>query len=108
MARNDNSIKKIARREAAVLLGLLFVGLVLMPFGIYLVGQEVFGEYGGHGYGDFFGALSGKIRNRDADAWFLVLSPYLAWQFVRLAALAWRLTSSRQNEKSRSTSHTPL
>ncbi len=106
MARNDNSIKQIARREAAVLLGLLFVGLVLMPFGIYLVGQEVFGEYGGHGYGDFFGTLSGKIRNRDAVAWFLVLSPYLAWQFVRLVLLAWRHTSPRQNEKLRATSHT--
>ncbi len=105
MARIDNSIKQIARREAALLLGLLFVGLVLMPFGIYVVGREVFGDYGGHGYGDFFGTLSGKIRNRDAVAWFLVLSPYLAWQFVRLTAFAWRLASAHPSKNSSSTSH---
>jgi len=93
VATKSNSFKQIARRESALFLGLLFIGLVLMPFGIYLVGQEVFGDYSGHGYGDFFGTLSGKIRNRDAVAWFLVLSPYLAWQLVRLTALAWRRAS---------------
>jgi hypothetical protein len=39
---------------------------------------------------DFFGNLSGKIRSGDAVAWFLVLSPWLAWQVLRLAALGWR------------------
>jgi len=106
VANNDNSMKKTARREALLLFGLLFVGLVLMPFGIYLVGREVFGDYGGHGYGDFFGRLSAKIRNGDAVAWFLVLSPYLTWQFVRLTTLAWRLASSHPAKNSSSTSHT--
>jgi hypothetical protein len=93
VTNNGNSFKHIARRETALFLGLLFIGFVLMPFGIYLVGQEVFGDYSGHGYRDFFGTLSAKIRNGDAVAWFLVLSPYLVWQFVRLTALAWRRAS---------------
>jgi hypothetical protein len=96
-------MKNTVRREIALLFVLLFVGLVLMPLGIYLVGREVFGEYGGHGYGDYFGTLSGKIRSRDAVAWFLVLSPYLAWQFVRLTAFAWRLASSHPSKNSSST-----
>ena len=56
-------MKRTARREAVLLLGLLFIGLILMPFGIYLVGREIFGDYGGHGYDDFFGTLTAKIRN---------------------------------------------
>jgi len=108
VAKNVKSIRQIARREIALLLGLLFVGLVLIPIGIYLVGQQVFGEYGGHGYGDFFGTLSGKIRDRDAVAWFLVLSPYLTWQLVRLIALGWRLVSPSKIQKPTSTSHTQL
>ena len=98
-------MKNTVRREVALLFVLLFVGLVLVPFGIYVVGREVFGDYGGHGYGDFFGTLSGKIRNRDAVAWFLVLSSYLAWQFVRLTAFAWRLASAHPSKNSSSTFH---
>lgn len=54
------------------------------------MGRAVFGEYGGAGYSDFFGTLSGKIRSGDLVAWFLVLSPYLLWQCVRLIAFGWR------------------
>ncbi len=63
-----------------------------MPIAIYVVGDAVFGEYGGHGYGGFFKTLSGKLRSGDTVAWFLVLSPYIVWQVVRLMGLAWRLT----------------
>ncbi|MGI9272315.1 MAG: hypothetical protein ACR2QT_11105 [Woeseiaceae bacterium] len=91
-------MKKIALREIALFLSLLFFGLVLLPVGIFLVGGQVFGEYGGHGFGGFFGALSGKIRNGEAVAWFLVLSPYLGWQLVRLTALVWRLVGSPQSD----------
>jgi hypothetical protein len=78
-------------REAALFLGLLFFGIVLLPIAIYLVGGEVFGEYGGQGFGSFFGALSGRIRAGETVAWFLVLSPYLGWQVLRLTVVAWRL-----------------
>ena len=93
MATTANPIKQFALKETALFFGLLFVGLVLMPIAIYLVGNKVFGNYGGYGYGDFFGTLSGKIRSRDFAAWFLVLSPYLAWQILRLTVFGWRLAS---------------
>lgn len=86
----DSSVKKMLTREAALFLGLLFFGLILMPMAIYLVGQGIFGAYGGHGYGDFFGNLSAKIRAGELVAWFLVLSPYLAWQTLRVTILSWR------------------
>ena len=73
-----------------MLSGLLFCGLVLMPLAIFEVGQSIFGAYGGHGYGDFFGSLSAKLRGGDTVAWFLVLSPYLGWQVLRLTVFAWR------------------
>jgi hypothetical protein len=86
-------LKNIVRKEFALLVGLLFVGLVLMPIIIYLVGQSVFGTYGGQGYTDFYGNLSEKIRGGDTVAWFLVLAPYLIWQCLRLTILAWRLSA---------------
>ena len=70
---------------------LLFFGLVVLPIAIWFVGKAVFGAYGGTGYMDFFGTLSGKIRAGDTVAWFLVLSPYLVWQIVRLTAFGWRV-----------------
>jgi len=65
-----------------------------MPVVIYLVGQAVFGAYGGNGYGDFFGTLSEKVRHGDRVAWFLILSPYLGWQCVRMSAFAWRASKT--------------
>ncbi len=93
MSDKSSGLKKIVRKEFALLVGLLFFGLVLMPIVIYWVGQNVFGAYGGQGYSDFFGNLSEKIRSGDTVAWFLVLSPYLIWQCLRLTVLAWRLSA---------------
>ena len=91
----QHSLRKAITRELGLLLGLLFVGMVLLPIAVYVVGQAIFGEYGGGGYGGFFGDLSGRIRAGDAAAWFLVLSPYLGWQTLRLIALGWRLAGRR-------------
>jgi len=88
-------LKKSVQRELGLLVGLLFVGLVLMPIAIFWVGQSLFGAYGGQGYGDFFGTLSEKIRRGDGVAWFLVLSPYVVWQCLRLTVLAWRYAGGR-------------
>jgi len=87
------SLKQIALKEAALFFGLLFFGFVLMPIAIYLVGEELFGDYGGYGYADFFGTLSTKVRSGGFVAWFLVLSPYLAWQTFRLTIFGWRRAS---------------
>ena len=85
------ALKHRAIKETALFTGLLFVGFILMPIAIYMVGQSVFGEYSGAGYGDFFSRLSEKVRNRDSVTWFLILSPYLGWQCLRGLALAWRV-----------------
>ncbi|MEL7185404.1 MAG: hypothetical protein AAFN50_03070 [Pseudomonadota bacterium] len=87
-----SKLKATAKRELALFLGLLFVGYVLMPILIYKVGQLVFGEFGGAGYSDFFGNLSEKIRSGNLVAWFLVLSPWIGWQCLRLTGMAWRAT----------------
>ena len=81
------------KKEAALFAGLLFFGLGILPIAIWFVGKAVFGDYGGMGYGDFFGTLTGKIRGGDLVAWFLVLSPWLVWQIGRLMALGWRATA---------------
>lgn len=96
---NDKSpdIKALFRKETALLTILLFLGMVLLPGITYFVGEKVFGTYAGAGYGDFFGTLSGKLRDFDRVAWFLVLSPYLIWQCLRLTAFAWR-AAGRQSK----------
>ena len=76
-------------------MGLLFVGIVIMPIAIYIVGGAIFGDYGGEGYDDFFGTIGLKIRSGDNVAWFLVLSPYLAVLVLRLMAWGWRQTAAR-------------
>jgi len=93
MPAAESPLRRSLTREAALLTVLLFVGFVLMPIAIWFVGQALFGEYGGHGFGDFFGTLSAKIRGGDRVAWFLVLSPYLAILCLRLMAWGWRRTA---------------
>lgn len=89
---NPPDRRQLATKEIALLTGFLFFGLVILPIMVYFVGQSVFGTYGGIGYGDFFGNLSEKIRHGDLVAWFLVLSPYLGWQCLRLMIFAWRVS----------------
>lgn len=88
----EPTIKQRLLKETALLSVLLFVGLVIVPIAIYFVGQTVFGDYAGHGYRDFFSTLTAKIRSGNWVAWFLVLSPYIGWQVLRLLAAAWRKT----------------
>jgi hypothetical protein len=90
MSDTKSSQSRIFKREAAVFAGFLFLGLVLLPIAIWFVGKAVFGAYGGAGFVDFYGTLSGKIRSGDVVAWFLVLSPWLVWQSLRLSVLGWR------------------
>ncbi len=93
MPAQETSIKQRFTNEAALFLGLFFVGLVILPIAIYFVGNTVFGVFEGNGYSDFFGTLSGRIRGGDRAAWFLIASPYLAIMTLRLMAWGWRSTA---------------
>lgn len=95
MAKQRFSMRNAITREAALLLGFLFLGLVLLPIAIYIVGQAIFGDYGGGSYGHFYSELSSRIRAGDSTAWFLVLSPYFGWQILRLVAVGWRFAGRR-------------
>lgn len=90
MGSEAKSVKHVIEKEVALLAVLLFFGLVLMPIGIFMIGEALFGSYGGHGYGEFFSIISEKIRSGDRVAWFLVLAPYMVWQSLRLMVKAWQ------------------
>lgn len=90
MSETTPSPSRLLKKEAALLAVMLLLGIALLPVAIWFVGNLVFGAYGGSGYGDFFNSLSGKLRSGNLVAWFLVLSPYLGIQVVRLALAGWR------------------
>ena len=75
-----------------IFVGLLLAGLLLLPLAIFLVGDVVFGDYEGDGYGQFFESLIGRLAGGERFAWFLVLSPYLVVQLLRVLGYAWRVT----------------
>ncbi len=94
------SIQSISIRKEAILLLILFVaGILLMPAAIYFIGQMIFGNYGGDGFGGFFGAIGKKLTAADGVAWLLVASPYLILQCLRITAYAWRRSRSRSRSK---------
>ncbi len=84
----------------ALLFGILgLCGLLLLPLAIFFVGNEVFGAYGGDGFGHFFESILKRLANADRFAWLLVLSPYLVMQLLRMMAMAWRLTGTAKPER---------
>ena len=94
----SRTLRQLATKESALISGFLFLGLRVLPIVIYSVGESVFGDYAGHGYGDFFGSLSEKVRNGNHIAWFLILSPYIGWQVLRLSLYLWKFAGLR-NQK---------
>ena len=85
-------IKKRAVSELLLFAVLLFAGFIIMPIAMYLIGNQVFGEYEG-GYGRFFGLLSKGMLNGHTETWFLVLSPWLAVQTIRAVRAGLRMTA---------------
>lgn len=79
------TLKNSLRREVFLLILMLFIGILVIPVGIYFVGAEIFGEYAGHGFGDFFSALQADLRSGEPVVLFLVFSPYIVWQVLRLS-----------------------
>ncbi len=79
------------QREAAIAAGLLAFGVVALPFAIYGVGQQLFGEYGeGAGALDLAETIWLDLLALRLPAWLLVLSPYLIIQLGRGVRRTWR------------------
>lgn len=79
--------------EVALLLMLVFVGLTLLPLLIYAIGSSLFGSYGVSGFSGFYATIHSEMRNGEAAAWLLVLSPYIVWQTLRLTVRGFRWAS---------------
>jgi hypothetical protein len=79
------------QRETAIAAGLLAFGLLALPFAIYIVGQEVLGEYAqGGGALMLAESIWLDLLALRLPAWLLVLSPYLVVQLVRAVRRTWR------------------
>ena len=77
-------------REALLALALFLVGLIILPAAIYVVGQQIIGEYES-GLSGYYESLAAALAAPNGFAWLLVLSPYLTIQLLRLMLLFRRL-----------------
>lgn len=94
-----DKVKRVLAREGALLVVLVFVGFVVLPLCIYLVGSAMFGAYDHGGVAAFFGALQRELRSGEPAVAFLLLSPWLLWQLVRLTIWAFqRLAPPQAND----------
>lgn len=79
------------KREVIVFVTLLAVGVLVLPFPIYFVGDRVIGEYGPDATPfslalDLWAALAGGHW----AGWLLALTPYVFVQALRAAWRIWR------------------
>ena len=88
---------KWLRREMLVLIVIGGFGLLALPAMVFIVGQELLGEYRpGAGMGVFYADLYGFLGSMEPFAWLLVLGPYLGVQFLRLLWLPLGLLTRRR------------
>ena len=79
------------RKELLIFGVLFFVGLVVLPFCIYIVGRSFIGEYSPEaGAAGLLMAIWGDLAGFSVAAWLLVLSPWLVIQLLRVAMRLWR------------------
>jgi hypothetical protein len=89
------TLQQTLRRESIILLFFVFFGVAILPLAVYVVGDQVFGEYAGTGLGGFFRDIHAALRAGQPAAYFLVLSPYLALQLFRLTLRIFRHSARR-------------
>lgn len=83
--------KNTLRREALLCLVCLLFGLLILPLLVFVVGQTIFGEFAGGGLGVFYTGIHSMLRSGNVVVWFLVLSPYLILQTLRLTVGLFRI-----------------
>ena len=88
MTESRNSFKRILRRESVTLVLLVLVGVLFLPLAVYLVGEKIFGDYVSGGFGSFYRDIHSNLREGQPVVIFLLISPYLVWQLLRLSFYA--------------------
>jgi hypothetical protein len=79
------------QRETAIAAGMLAFGLLALPFAIYIVGQQLLGEYAeGSGALVLAESIWLDLLALRLPAWLLVLTPYLLVQLARAVRRIWR------------------
>jgi hypothetical protein len=79
------------QRETAIAAGMLAFGLLALPFAIYMVGQQLLGEYAeGGGALMLAESIWLDLLALRLPAWLLVLTPYLLVQLARAVRRTWR------------------
>lgn len=91
MSESVPDIRNTMRRESVLFLWLILGGLFVLPALIYVIGKALFGEYGGSGFTAFYANFHSGLRDGETAVWFLVLSPYLVMQLLRLTFRAFRM-----------------
>ena len=82
---------RVLTKELAILAASLAIGLVLLPIAVYVVGQNVVGEYGPNlDVLNLMTAIWADIARFSAPAWLFIASPYLGLQLLRVAKWQWR------------------
>lgn len=71
-------------KETLLALALLAFGLFCLPTLIYLVGQEIVGEYE-NGLLGLYEAIADALIAWNPFAWVLIFSPYFTVQLIRLS-----------------------
>lgn len=90
MSDADTPVRRRLKKEAVLFGALLLCGLLLVPCLVYIVGHSIFGAYADGKLLAFLAAYFTRVLRADLSAWFLVLSPYLLWQTLRLTLSALR------------------
>lgn len=79
------------RKELLIFGALLVFGALVLPFCIYIVGQNIIGEYAPDaGAFALVRAIWADLGRFSIPAWLLVLSPWGVIVLLRLAAGIWR------------------
>lgn len=95
MSGHDDNPRKMLTREAVVFLWLFLAGLLLLPAAVYVVGSRLFGVEAGTGFGSFYGGFQSELWSGAPAMWFLVFSPYLVWQILRVTLRAFHALARR-------------
>jgi len=71
-------------QEILIVFALAAFGLIALPAIVFVVGQQLIGEYE-NGMGGFYEAIAAALAEGNVFAWTLVFSPYFVFQLVRFS-----------------------